>query len=76
MPLVWYGRVEGGADASLEGGPLYYSIVTFVTSPPHPPPELGGTRGLLTQFITLAQTYVGTALIILLGYVLGNRDPL
>jgi hypothetical protein len=52
------------------GGPLYYSVVTFVTAPPHPPTEVGP----ITRAIVLGETYVGTALIVLLGYVLGTRD--
>ena len=83
VPWYWYGLVEGWTDEPLEGGPLYYSIVTFVTSPPHPIPEVEGSTDLLlttvdrqqlNEFVVLFQTYAGTALIILLGYVLGNRD--
>jgi uncharacterized protein YjbI with pentapeptide repeats len=90
VPWYWYGLIEGCASepvngCGLRGGPLYYSIVTFVTSPPNPPPYVEGRVDLLlttvnrqsvTQAIVLFQTYVGTALIILLGYVLGNRDPI
>lgn len=85
VPWYWYGLVEGWANESLDGGPLYYSIVTFVTSPPHPIPDTQGSTDLLlttvdrqslNQAIVLFQTYVGTVLIILLGYVLGNRDPI
>lgn len=53
-----------------EGGPLYYSVVTFVTSPPHPPRG----AGTVTRAVVLGETYFGTALIVLLGYVLGTRE--
>lgn len=52
------------------GGPLYYSVVTFVTAPPHPPRQVGiGIRAAI-----VIETYLGTALIVLFGYVLGTRD--
>jgi uncharacterized protein YjbI with pentapeptide repeats len=53
-----------------EGGPLYYSVVTFVTAPPHPPSGVG----IVTRAAVLLETYIGTALIVLLGYVLGTRE--
>lgn len=53
-----------------QGEPPYYSVVTFVTSPSHPPNDIGiGTRA-----VVLLKTYLGTALIVLLGYVLGTRE--
>ncbi|MBB6647500.1 hypothetical protein [Halobellus ruber] len=52
------------------GGPLYYSVVTFVTAPPHPPRQVGA----VTRAAVLIETYLGTALIVLLGYVLGTRE--
>ncbi|MFC7769331.1 pentapeptide repeat-containing protein [Salinirubellus sp. GCM10025899] len=71
---LWY---EWTAPAAVwRGGPLYYSITTFVTSPPHPPDTDTGLIGIVTEFIVLFETYFGTILIILLGYVLGNRDQL
>ena len=82
-PWYWYGLVEGWAGEPLRSGPLYYSVVTFVTAPPHPMPAVEGSvdlfpfavdRGSLTRAVVLFQTYAGTALIVLLGYVLGNRD--
>jgi uncharacterized protein YjbI with pentapeptide repeats len=57
-------------DGGWTGGPLYYSIVTFVTAPPHPPKQVGA----LTRAVVLLETYLGTALIVLLGYVLGTRE--
>jgi hypothetical protein len=53
-----------------QGGPLYYSVVTFVTAPPHPPRQVW----TVTQATVLVETYLGTALIVLLGYVLGTRE--
>jgi uncharacterized protein YjbI with pentapeptide repeats len=57
-------------DGGWQGGPLYYSVVTFVTAPPHPPRGVGDFR----QAVVLLETYLGTALIVLLGYVLGTRE--
>lgn len=51
------------------GESLYYSIVTFTTAPPAPPPS-----GLITQVTAMGETFGGTLLIVLLGYVLGNRE--
>jgi hypothetical protein len=48
---------------------LYYSIVTFVTSPPSPPP-----RGGLSEGVAMIETFVGTMLVVLVGYVLGSRE--
>jgi len=47
---------------------LYYSTVTFTTSPPESPP-LG-----LASIMAGIETFAGTALIVLLGYVLGARE--
>ena len=72
LTTLWYAFAPTG---TWEGGALYYSVVTLVTSPPHPP-ETTGVIGIATEAIVLFETYVGTTLIILLGYVLGNRDQL
>jgi hypothetical protein len=50
--------------------PLLYSVITFTTAPP-------GQTALLplwAQFVAGAETFVGTLLIVLLGFVLGNRE--
>lgn len=47
---------------------LYYSVVTFTTSPPSAP-----TPGLM-RVVAGFETFVGTAVIIFLGYVLGTRE--
>jgi hypothetical protein len=57
-------------DGGWQGGPFYYSVVTFVTAPPHPPKGVW----IVTQAAVLIETYLGTALIVLLGYVLGTRE--
>lgn len=46
---------------------LYYSIVTFTTAPPGNPPAGA-------QLVSMAETLLGTLFIVLLGYVLGNRE--
>lgn len=50
------------------GDSLYYSIVTFTTSPPSPP------SSALTRIVAGIETFVGTAAIVFLGYVLGTRE--
>ncbi|WP_049935449.1 pentapeptide repeat-containing protein [Haloplanus natans] len=47
---------------------LYYSIVTFTTSPPDTPPS--GFATAVAGF----ETFAGTAAIVFLGYVLGTRE--
>ncbi|MFC6942984.1 pentapeptide repeat-containing protein [Salinirubellus sp. GCM10025818] len=47
---------------------LYYSIVTFTTSPPESPP-LG-----IASVVAGIETFAGTATIVLLGYVLARRE--
>jgi len=56
-------------DPGIENS-LSYSVVTFTTSPP------GGTLPThpVAQGIALIETFVGTVLVVLLGYVLGNRE--
>ena len=50
------------------GDSLYYSIVTFTTSPPSPPPNV------FTRIVAGFETFAGTAAIVFLGYVLGTRE--
>jgi len=47
---------------------LYYSIVTFTTSPPSPPSTS------ITRIVAGFETFAGTAAIVFLGYVLGTRE--
>jgi hypothetical protein len=51
------------------GESLYYSIVTFTTAPPSPPPN-----SIVTEAVAMCETFGGTLLIVILGYVLGNRE--
>lgn len=60
---LWY--ANGEIDDS-----VYYSVHTFTTNPPDDPPE--GER--VTRWIAMIQTFFGTVLVVLLGYVLGNRE--
>lgn len=86
IPGYWYSLIDTVANESLVGGPFYYSVVTFVTAPPTPLPEnipgsveLVGhsiSRDAISRWVVLLQTYIGTVLIVLLGYVLGNRDTI
>lgn len=79
---VWYSVFPPSVESTNPVAPnigiikeaVYYSVVTFVTSPPYAPRTTGWIVGNLTFFVTLLETYVGTTLIILLGYVLSNRD--
>ncbi|WP_158298382.1 pentapeptide repeat-containing protein [Halorubrum sp. SD626R] len=72
LSALWYSYVP---ITTWEGGPIHYSIATFVTSAPHPPNSLQSDfLDIITQLVVLVETYLGTVLIILLGYVLGNRD--
>jgi hypothetical protein len=52
------------------GRSLYYSIVTFTTSPPAEPDLTGQILGVVEGF----ETFAGTAAIVFLGYVLGTRE--
>lgn len=45
-----------------------YSVLAFTVAPPHIPPEP------LVQAIMMVQTFLGTLSIVLLGYILGNRE--
>ncbi|MFB6229133.1 MAG: pentapeptide repeat-containing protein, partial [Halobacteriales archaeon] len=47
---------------------LYYSIITFTTAPPPENPPAG------TEFVSMVETFLGTLFIVLLGYVLANRE--
>lgn len=60
------------ADAG-STSPIYYSVVTFTTSPPWHPSSFAGDGLPVLRYVALFETYTGTALTVLLGYVLGNR---
>lgn len=46
---------------------LYYSVVTFTTTPPEMP------ENDLIKIIVMAEAFLGTLLLVFLGYVLGTR---
>jgi hypothetical protein len=50
------------------GETLSYSVLAFTVAPPSVPP------GLPTQIVVMFETFFGTLSIVLLGYVLGNRE--
>jgi uncharacterized protein YjbI with pentapeptide repeats len=50
--------------------PFTYSTITFATSPPRPT----GSLPIWARFVANVETFVGTLLIVSLGFVLGNRE--
>lgn len=48
---------------------IAYSVLTFTVAPP--PPMLSGVG---PQLVMMVETCFGTLLIVLLGYILGNRE--
>lgn len=49
---------------------LYFSIITFTTAPPNPEAVSVG----ISQWTAMVETFLGTLLIVLFGYVLGHRE--
>lgn len=49
---------------------VYFSVVTFTTSPPGP------VSVEVSQWMAMVETFLGTLLIVLLGYVLGHREQI
>lgn len=49
---------------------VYFSVITFTTSPPW-----RVTVGV-SRWMAMVETFFGTLLIVLLGYVLGHREQL
>jgi len=49
---------------------VYFSVVTFTTSPPWT------VFVEVSQWMAMIETFLGTLLIVLLGYVLGHRDQI
>jgi hypothetical protein len=69
MVVLWLLSAAVYWDAGMEPRrSLYYSIVTFTTSPPNTPPP--GVATAVAGF----ETFAGTAAIVFLGYVLGTRE--
>lgn len=46
----------------------YYSAITFIGTPPEPP------ISPIVKLVVVVESFLGTALTVLLGYVLGNRE--
>lgn len=65
VSTAWYLVVglEGSVPRTVS-----YSVITFTTSPP------GIPDGGATQVVAMIETFFGTLLIVLLGYVLSNRE--
>lgn len=49
---------------------FHFSVITFTTSPPWTV-SVGVSRA-----VAMVETFLGTLLIVLLGYVLGNREQI
>lgn len=65
LSTLWYLRT-GVEDTILNN--FTYSIIAFTAAPPDIPSEN------ITQLVVMAETFLGTLLIVLLGYILGNRE--
>lgn len=48
---------------------ISYSVLAFTVAPPPPMPSGG-----LTQLVMMVETFFGTLSIVLMGYILGNRE--
>jgi hypothetical protein len=48
---------------------IFYSVLAFTVAPPPPIPT-----GVATQLTVMVETFFGTLSIVLLGYILGNRE--
>lgn len=67
MIILWIGSAAWYWWVGVENS-LYYSTITFTTaSPPNNPPQ--GAK-----LISTIETFFGTLFIVLLGYILGNRE--
>lgn len=47
---------------------ISYSVLAFTVAPPRVPSEAGA------QLIMMIETFFGTLFIVLMGYILGNRE--
>lgn len=65
ISTAWYAFV--GVEDGLARN-VSYSVLAFTVAPPRIP------AGLFTQFVVMVETFFGTLSIVLLGYVLGNRE--
>jgi len=66
--VYWIVGLRGGSSPVFHA--LYYSVVTFTTAPPYIPQNniVGG--------VAMVETFLGTFLLISLGFVLGNRTSI
>jgi len=67
LSTLWY-IFSGVEDTVLNN--LTYSAVAFTAAPP------GIPSGSITQLIVMIETFFGTLLIVLFGYILGNREQI
>ncbi|MGM0387954.1 MAG: pentapeptide repeat-containing protein [Natrinema limicola] len=65
VSTFWY--IATGVEDNIVGN-LSYSVITFTTSAPHIPSEN------ITQGVIMVETFFGTLFVVLLGYILGNRE--
>ncbi|EMA24630.1 pentapeptide repeat-containing protein [Haloarcula argentinensis DSM 12282] len=63
--------VSMGVEDTLIGN-ISYSVLAFTVAPPKVPTKVPFI--LCTQFIMMVETFFGTLSIVLLGYILGNRE--
>ncbi|SDJ52820.1 Uncharacterized protein YjbI, contains pentapeptide repeats [Halovenus aranensis] len=63
---TWY-NIAGVKETFLNN--MFYSVIAFTAAPP--PTDLTDAA---TQIIVMIETFLGTLMIVLLGYILGNRE--
>jgi hypothetical protein len=59
--------VTAGVEDTLANN-ISYSVLAFTVAPPSVPPGVG------TQLVMMIETFFGTLSIVLLSYILGNRE--
>lgn len=65
LAYLWFGISE---DFSTVPEILYYSVITFTTTPPEMPDNE------FVKAIVMTEAFLGTLLVVFLGYVLGTRE--
>lgn len=65
LSTIWY-VIVGVEDGILRN--ISYSVIAFTTAPSSIP------SGSATQIVVMLETFLGTLFIVLLGYILGNRE--
>lgn len=66
VATTWY-NITGVKQTFLNN--VFYSVIAFTAAPP--PTNLTGAG---TQIVVMIETFLGTLMIVLLGYILGNRE--